>query len=215
MIFVYICHMRTLLTIMAVATTVLLGACTHHKKAGTIITPDAIAVCHEGDILLRQGTGTTSHIVTAADGNTPYSHCAIVATDSSGTLVAVHAVPGEPDDNGRTDCVKAEPIREFYSEIRATRGCILRYADAETAHKAACEAMRLAIAHTPFDHDYDCTDTTTLYCTQLVELCYARHGATIAPMPRHNFCLPTTKFKKLRLPGDFARSPRLQCIVQF
>lgn len=59
--------------------------------------------------------------------------------------------------------------------------------------KAAEYAMQTYRRNTLFDHDYDDSDTTKMYCCELVEFAYAKAGMTLAGTERHDISLPGMK----------------------
>ena len=61
---------------------------------------------------------------------------------------------------------------------------------------------------------YD-SDTTKMYCCELVEFAYKRAGITLAVEPRHNFDLLGMKLRNVIMPSDFISSPRLKSITNF
>ena len=126
--------------------------------------------------------------------------------------MVVHAVPDEPDFEGDVDRVKMERPEDFFSTIRASKGCVLRYRDRETAEKSARIAYGIYKRGTLFDDDYNDSDTTKMYCSQLVAHVYQKCGRDInngipgrAPCV---FCLSV-------YPSDFLRCRRLKRIVTF
>ena len=110
-----------------------------------------------GDLLFRRGTGLTSHTVVLADKKGQYSHVGI-AVDSAGTVMVVHAVPGEPDYEGDPDRVKMEPAEKFYSTINASAGEICRPLNPDVGSKAAEAALAIYHNGMLFDHQYDSAD---------------------------------------------------------
>lgn len=138
----------------------------------------------EGDLLFRRGSSTESRAVTLLDGF--YSHVGIVVDSGGGALRIVHAVPDEPDFPGDSDRVKMDPLARFLSPDRAEAACLMRPADSLAARTAARAALRFWQRATPFDHDYDETDTLRMYCTELVVYAYRLAGWDIAgPERRH------------------------------
>ena len=123
----------------------------------------------EGDVVFRRGGGMTSQAVLLADKNGYYSHCGIVI-DSAGCKLIVHAVPGEPDYEGDPDRVKADRPATFFSSVYANAGEVCRADNDSTARRAARRAWEIYRRRVLFDHDYNSTDTTLLYCTELVHL---------------------------------------------
>ena len=183
-----------------------------NRKAGCIM-PEGTEL-KPGDIVLRKGTGLMSRAVTIADGGSDYSHCGIVV-DSCGKMMVVHAVPDEPDFDGDVDRVKMESPESFFSSIKASKGCILRYTDNAVALKSAELAAELYRRGMLFDNEYDDSDTTKMYCSQLVAFVYGKSGIDITNGIRHDAALPGIRFSHVIYPSDFLRCSRLQKIGVF
>lgn len=182
------------------------------NRAGCIL-PDGVEL-RPGDVVLRRGSGIMSRAVLMADRGGAYSHVGIVA-DSAGTAVVVHAVPGEPDYDGDPDRVKMETAERFYGRMNASAGCVMRCADSAVAARAAVAAVRVYRRGTLFDHDYDGSDTTRMYCCELVESAYTEAGMPLATGERHSYNMPGLRLDSIMLPSDFRESPRLRVINEF
>ncbi len=167
-----------------------------------------------GDVVLRRGSGLTSRAVIAADKGGTYSHIGI-AVDSAGVLMICHAVPGEPDFEGDQDRVKLDHLERFFGEVNAERACILRCHDTTAAQAASQVAMAVYKRGTLFDHDYNASDTTRMYCCELIEYAYSRVGLSLVGHERHSYSLPPLSFEALILPSDFLRTPHLEMLVAF
>lgn len=192
--------------------TAALAAC--GRNGTKTIFPDGCRL-RPGDVVFRRGGGLSSHAVMMADRNGRYSHVGIVA-DSAGVMMIVHAVPGEPDHEGDPDRVKMETPEKFYRTVNAAAGEVKRpLADRATAEKAARYAVEAYRRGTLFDHDYDDSDTTKMYCCELVEHAYAKAGMPLAGDRRHRLHLPGVKTIECMLPSDICNSPRLKTIISF
>lgn len=168
-----------------------------------------------GDIVFRRGGGISSHAVMMADRNGRYSHVGIVV-DSAGKKMIVHAVPDEPDFEGDPDRVKMETPEKFFSPINANAGEVKRLkGDTIIPLKAAEYAMQIYRRNTLFDHDYDDSDTTKMYCCELVEFAYAKAGLTLAGTERHDISLPGMKRIRCMLPSDICNNKSLKKIIAF
>ena len=139
---------------------------------GDTIFPSDIQL-KTGDVVFRRGSGFTSQAVIIAEHGGAYSHVGIVV-DSAGVPMIVHAVPGEPDYDGDEDRVKMDSPEAFFSKVRAQRGAVYRHADSIVAQRAAQEAFKSYRRGVLFDHDYDSSDTTKMYCTELVVYAYGK-----------------------------------------
>lgn len=151
--------------------------------------PIAAADLREGDLVFRRGTSLESRAVMSQGG--VYSHIGIAARDSSGRMGIIHAVPGEATAEGDSDCVKFDLPADFFRADRAVAGAVRRLqGDSLLPQRAAEEARRILRRRPLFDHDYDEGDTSRLYCTELVSLCYRRAGRDIAGKERSFVRLP-------------------------
>lgn len=168
-----------------------------------------------GDVVLRCGSGLTSKAVLLADNGGEYSHVGIVV-DCGGQKMIVHAVPGEHDGPDDVDRVKMDTPEDFFSSLKTSNGRVMRYADVECAKRAAEEACRLYRKGVHFDHDYSLSDTTQMYCSELVEFVYKNTSAvSITCGMRHDVALPMYSFRNLILPSDFVNSRCLTTILSF
>lgn len=210
------CHVSMVLPafrlLAAAASLALFAACTG-RKAATIL-PDGCRL-KAGDVVFRLGNGLTSRAVLMADGGGTYSHVGIVV-DSCGTMMIVHAVPGEPDYEGDPDRVKMETPEKFFISVNASKGEVRRFrGDPAVAEAAARCALSLYERGVLFDHDYDDADTTKMYCCELVEHSYRSAGRPLVGGARHSFSLPGLKPMRCILPSDLRGSDELELIVSF
>lgn len=186
-------------------------ACRSHS-AHTILPPNAdIRV---GDVVLRCGNGLTSRGVLFIDKHGIYSHVGIVA-DSAGQLMVVHAVPGEHEYEGDVDRVKMETLDKFFFSNNAHAGAVLRYADEKNAREASREAVRVYQRFTLFDHNYDDSDTTRMYCCELVDFAFRKVGCPLDLGKRHDFHILGIDCCNVALPSNFLHSPDFTIISQF
>lgn len=139
-----------------------------------------------GDLVFRNGLGNESLLVTTTS-NGDYSHIGMAYHTNKGWYV-IHAVPGE-NEKDQPEYIKLEPISEFYNPERACAGGTARVdCSDEVAQAAVRHALYKKDKGVIFDNDYDMDDTTELYCTELVRLCYINQGVDLvedryAPTP--------------------------------
>lgn len=184
------------------------------RQTARSILPEGLAL-REGDLVFRRGNGIMSHAVLAADSRGSYSHVGIVV-DSGGVMMVVHAVPGEPDYPGDPDRVKMDTPERFFSSVNAASGVVKRLrGDTLPAVSAARNAVQAYRQGTLFDHDYDDTDTTRMYCCELVVHAYASAGVMLVGQRRHEFRLPGIGVIRCVLPSDICNSGRLCTIAAF
>lgn len=141
----------------------------HHKIHAQI----PLNELQTGDIILRRGEGLVSrYIAENFGGSLKWSHCGIIVCDSSGVKV-VHT---QTDGVHGTDGVRKENLNSFISEARSGSVCILRFRSLNNEHRIkVCEFLNDAqIRKIPFDMQFDITDSSAYYCTELVYRCFLR-----------------------------------------
>lgn len=189
----------------------LLTGCT--SKPVHCILPSGVEL-KPGDLVFRRGGGLTSHAVLVADSKGQYSHVGIVV-DSCGTMLIVHAVPGEPDFEGDPDRVKADCPEHFFSSEYAGMGEVCRPVDAEVGRQASLKAWQVYQRHTLFDHDYDDSDTMKMYCTELVAFAYRTAGwDLVEDRGGHYINLPFLQGECV-FPSDVYLSDFLTSVIKF
>lgn len=167
-----------------------------------------------GDILLRRGEGVLSKIVVSNDIDGKYSHIGIAVLTDSG-IMAVHAVPGEHDHDSDFDRVKIEPIANFFRSDVAERGAILRYPlEKAQQEKINNDAIEMSRAKIKFDHDYNLADTTKLYCTELIQLLYARIGVDLSEARMTKIQFPGMSGEYI-MPSDVYKNDKLVTIYKY
>ena len=66
-----------------------------------------------------------------------------------------------------------------------------------------------------FDHDFDDSDSTELYCSELVERAYMKAGHDIAEGRRHQYQMPAITRNPIIMPSDIYESSQLKLIRVF
>ena len=151
----------------------------------------------DGDLAFRRGTGFMSRIVVAADKNGTYSHVGILKK-MQGEWHVIHAVPGEPEFKGDPDRVK-----------------IVRWGkDSLPAARAAQTALLMAQRGILFDHDYNLSDSSQMYCTELIEFAYRKEGIDLSEGRITHMDLPVVRGTYL-LPSDLLLNKHLKTIYDF
>ena len=185
------------------------GCSDTNTKSPRCILPEG-CMLHTGDVVFRCGSGVTSRTVITLDKKGEYSHVGIVV-DSSGVKMVVHAVPGEPDYDGDPDRVKMDSPETFFSSVYAQLGEVCRPRDSLVACRAAEEALKVYHRHTLFDHDYDDSDTTRMYCTELVVHAFHKAGVELVGEERHHFDTPILEVECI-FPSDLLNSDFLETV---
>ncbi len=168
----------------------------------------------EGDLLFRRGMGVLGRAVTATDHDGRFSHVGI-AVKVDGAWHVIHAVPDEREFEGDFDRVKCEPVELFFDQMRAGNGAVYRVNVApEQIDVAVAHARRLSAEKRKFDHDYDLSDTTEMYCTELVEFVFAQSGESISEGRLTHVNFPSMTGDYI-MPSDLTKNSKLNQIYSF
>lgn len=168
----------------------------------------------EGDVVFRKGGSVVSRMVLCADRDGKYSHIGVIVV-KDGKCMVVHSVPGEPDFDGDTDRVKLETIDSFFSEERASLGAIMRpRIGGDTLSAVAGKAMELAERKVLFDHNYNLSDTSKLYCTELIDFVFRFAGVDLTEGRTTHINIPGMVGDYL-LPSDIYKSSKLETVFCF
>ena len=163
----------------------------------------------DGDLVLRCGFGAESRAVTQAS-HSAYSHVGILLRDEAdGRWLVIHAVPGEAE-RGELELLKCEPVEQYFAPDRAERGAWVRVRCTDSvAASAARYAMGKAQARVEFDNDYQLSDTTSLYCTELVWQAYLHQGIDLSDGQRHDVPLMVSGDGECIFPSDIEESEQV------
>ena len=143
-----------------------------------------------GDLIFRRGTSVRSLAVIAANHD-KYSHVGIIVKTNNKWFV-IHAVPGETDND--KDTVKIESISNYLSSDKCEAAKIYRITQNDSIANASAQYAMTKIGK-PFDDQFDISDTSSYYCTELVWQAYLHQGIDISHGKRH-------KIKILGLKGS-------------
>ncbi|MDR1881910.1 MAG: hypothetical protein LBR26_03905 [Prevotella sp.] len=167
----------------------------------------------EGDVVFRKGIGAKTHAVLHADSSGIYSHTGIVVKDGSAFKI-IHITPGEREKGETTDKIKMETAEVFWANDRAEHGAVYRLTDTFFCAGAARQAKRLLQKGMQFDHDYELSDTTQLYCTELVWYVYRLAGTDITNGKRSELNAPMYAGTYI-FPSDIYTSKVFHLIYKF
>ena len=187
------------------------AGCSGCSSTSTTDFSALVTKLEEGDLLFRKGTGVVGHIVTSVDNRGDYSHVGIVVRKDSAWKV-VHAVPHEPDFKGDIDRVKIESVERFLGRYpEASFGHYRVKIASDSVAIAVANALRLSEQRVPFDHDYDLSDTSSLYCTEFVEYIYSLAGIALSEGRRTELFFPSLSGNYI-MPSDLTESAYLEPI---
>ncbi len=131
------------------------------------------ALSRPGYIILRQGRGMVSGFIARHySGGHRVSHSGIIA-DTGGKQMVVHAISSVLHSPGGVVC---EPLEVFVREADRGRIVLLRPAGSDSLLllKTAREALAMYRRGVPFDSRFDASDTTAVFCNELVSLVLKR-----------------------------------------
>jgi hypothetical protein len=165
--------------------------------------------------VFRLGRGTASRVVNIADKEKSYSHVGLLVKDSTEEWYVVHAVPGEGEETGGRETIKYDPIARFFGHDRTVDGVVMRFDSiAEISNQIIDKAQEFFRQQLLFDHDYSLSDSSTLYCTELVHRAFLCANIDLSEDRRHSFPL----FKEFIIfPSDILQNKRLHevCKITF
>lgn len=162
----------------------------------------AQAEWREGDLALRCGWSKESRAI-VAKGRCSYSHIGLLHYDPATGWTVVHAVP----DEDKPEYLKTEPVGVFFSPERAQLGGWLRV---DCSDSVAAEAVRYALRKVAervlFDNLFLLSDTTELYCTELVWRSYLAQGLDVTDGCRQHVPILICKEGECIFPNDIEKS---------
>lgn len=143
----------------------------------------------DGDVILRNGVGIISELfATCSLADKTFSHAGILLDTDSGWVVC-HALGGEASGEGG---LLLDELEEFCSRQVTDTFMVFRLTDdAATRARVRSYCLRKRNEEVRFDRRFDLTDTSAMYCTELVYRAYeSSTGGSIS--------LPLTSFNGLR-----------------
>lgn len=161
------------------------GCISSESEAPTVeqLTPMPDSLFRPGDLIMRLGRAHYSPVMAARLSEVgAYSHVGILAKEE-GQWVVLHA---EESSEKHFDGGVMEPVEGFFSG--AYRVALFRtdLTDQQRADFVSA-AKRLVALGLPFDIAFDATDTTSLYCTELVVRALCESGLHDSIVPRCEF----------------------------
>lgn len=163
----------------------------HHGKINddpVTIPTDSLRI---GDIAFRKGNGLIGNAVASVEKESLYSHVGIVVNVEDEWMV-IHAVPGELDSPSDVERVKCENITDFFSESKANHGEVIRVesVDSVCAGDIQKKALQMYKERVLFDKSFDLSDSSSVYCTELVYLCFLSGGVDLTEGRRTRISVP-------------------------
>lgn len=160
-----------------------------------VIPTISVESMRSGDVAFRLGRTIESDAIAAvADSGQGYSHVGVVVSQGD-SLYVVHIEP----ERGGAERVKREPVAEFFHPAKAVAGCVARYGAMTERQRQVLEreTIRLFEQGVVFDHDYSLSDTSRMYCTELVDYLFRLSDILLTsqrrrvPLVREEVIFPT------------------------
>jgi hypothetical protein len=132
------------------------------------LTTKEIETLQEGDIIFRHGFGLISDaIIRYAHDDYPVSHCGIIVKDTSGKLFVIHTVS---NTLAAIDGMQKDRLSTFVKGSYPNSVIVARYnyTNDTMQKQIAAQANDYLSKQIPFDHHFDCSDSTTFFCTELI-----------------------------------------------
>lgn len=128
----------------------------------------------DGDLILRQGRSFVSAMIARAfPDSEQMSHCGILLQEQ-GQWQVLHSISGQIDDR---DGIRMDKLEDFLLQAKPDMAIHIS-PKFKVNRPGIVQAARFYLAaRTPFDHDYDLSDRTELYCSELVRAAYLDAGA--------------------------------------
>jgi len=131
----------------------------HETKVATKIPT---ALFQSGDLIFREGRGAMSRMFRRMSLRDPrYSHAGIIH-EKEGRLYVIHALA---DDKGK-GFLREDLLEDFCAATQSNAYGVYRY----VGHGRAVDSLAEALfrERIPFDDQFDLTDDSKLYCTELL-----------------------------------------------
>jgi uncharacterized protein YycO len=122
------------------------------------------SIVSNGDIVFRRGRDIMAKMVLAQGDSSRFSHVGILIKTKEG-LSVIHAIPSELNNDG---IVLVESIPDFFSNEKASTGSIYRVKGASSDESELMIKYALKKVGKPFDNNFNFSEDSSYYCTELV-----------------------------------------------
>lgn len=179
------------------------------KTYPTIHIPEADF--RSADLALRLGRSIESDLIARGEesGNR-YSHIGLLIESDSGMIV----VDIEPSTDKESEQIKAQSVGDFFNPEKAIAGAIMRYdgLDSTQINTLKNKTIELLNSSITFDHDYQLSDNSKMYCTELIEVLF--NTINISLSEGRNRTLPLAK-EPVIIPSDISQNRNLKRIWNY
>ncbi|MBR6814791.1 MAG: hypothetical protein IKM69_03170 [Alistipes sp.] len=188
----------------------LIGCATRASKTyPTIQIPEADF--RSADLALRLGRSIESDLIArGGESDNRYSHIGLLIESDSGMIV----VDIEPSTDKESEQIKAQSVSNFFNSQKAIAGTIMRYdgLDSTQINMLKNKAIELLNSSITFDHDYQQSDNSKMYCTELIEVLF--NAINISLSENRNRTLPLAK-EPVIIPSDISQNRNLKRIWSY
>ena len=186
---------------------ILLTSCARHHIENKIVFDESN--WQEGDLIFRLGRGMSSQIVNLADNKGSFSHVGFLIFDN-GEWQVIHAVPDEANETDGKEVIKCEPVARFLGQDRCVDFAVMRYNSIDKIKPQVIMKAKEFWQQQPlFDHNYLLSDSSELYCTELIYRIFMSVGIDVSEGRRHTF--PLAK-EPIIFPSDIIRNEAIMRI---
>ncbi|MBO5984254.1 MAG: hypothetical protein J6P90_04450 [Rikenellaceae bacterium] len=149
-----------------------------------------------GDLVFRRGRTMESDAIAGVGGSRyDYSHVGVIVSQGD-SLCVVHVEPMREGD----ERVKMVSLQEFFHPANAVKGCVTRCVVLGEQQRQIIEreAMTIVRRGVEFDHDYRLSDTTAMYCTELIDFLFRKVDISLTqqryrvPLAQEDVLLPSS-----------------------
>jgi hypothetical protein len=163
------------------------------KRVNYKISNEEKGLLLNGDIVMRKGYGFVSDkIVQFSKTQFDVSHCGMIRKMGD-SIYVMHSVSSSLSE---IDGMQMHSLERFLSESEPNTFIAMRYKSSlEIANKLSDKAYQYVLLKKPFDHNFDRSDTTTFYCTEVFEHVFTHVLKTnLWEKHEHNSILGLTAF---------------------
>lgn len=163
------------------------------------------------DLVLRLGRSIESDLIArGGESDNRYSHIGLLIESDSGMIV----VDIEPSTDKESEQIKAQSVSDFFNPEKAIAGAIMRYdgLDSIQINTLKNRAVKLLTSSITFDHDYQLSDNSKMYCTELIEVLF--NTINISLSEGRNRTLPLAK-EPVIIPSDISQNRNLKRIWSY
>lgn len=179
------------------------------KTYPTIQIPEADF--RSADLAMRLGRSIESDLIArGGESGNRYSHIGLLIESDSGMIV----VDIEPSTDKESEQIKAQSVGDFFNPEKAIAGTIVRYdgLDSMQINTLKNKTIELLNSSITFDHDYQQSDNSKMYCTELIEVLF--NAINISLSENRNRTLPLAK-EPVIMPSDISQNRNLKKIWSY